>query len=312
MIRHSTNKKTKMGNNRKSIQIPSSDNSQIIIYQPDETLSLEVKVDQETVWLTQAQMADLFRTTRNNVTMHVNNIFKEGELEEISVSKESLRTATDGKKYRTKLYNLDVIISVGYRVKSTTGTRFRIWANKVIKDYLLQGYSINQHLVALQQQMDDRMNAIEIRQDQQQKQLDFFIQTSTPPAEMVFFNGQFFTARVAIENLIKNASTRVVIIDHYVDAKTFDLFDVRRPGVDGIIYTQGVGDGMRRLRDEHNRQSGVQPVEIKKWRVEPHDRFIIIDNFLYHCGHSLNATGGKLSAIMLMGKSPDSILAEME
>lgn len=301
-----------MGNNRKSIQIPSSDNSQIIIYQPDETLSLEVKVDQETVWLTQAQMADLFRTTRNNVTMHVNNIFKEGELEEISVSKESLRTATDGKKYRTKLYNLDVIISVGYRVKSTTGTRFRIWANKVIKDYLLQGYSINQHLVALQQQMDDRMNAIEIRQDQQQKQLDFFIQTSTPPAEMVFFNGQFFTARVAIENLIKNASTRVVIIDHYVDAKTFDLFDVRRPGVDGIIYTQGVGDGMRRLRDEHNRQSGVQPVEIKKWRVEPHDRFIIIDNFLYHCGHSLNATGGKLSAIMLMGKSPDSILAEME
>lgn len=249
-----------MGNNRKSIQIPSSDNSQIIIYQPDETLSLEVKVDQETVWLTQAQMADLFRTTRNNVTMHVNNIFKEGELEEISVSKESLRTATDGKKYRTKLYNLDVIISVGYRVKSTTGTRFRIWANKVIKDYLLQGYSINQHLVALQQQMDDRMNAI----------------------------------------------------DHYVDAKTFDLFDVRRPGVDGIIYTQGVGDGMRRLRDEHNRQSGVQPVEIKKWRVEPHDRFIIIDNFLYHCGHSLNATGGKLSAIMLMGKSPDSILAEME
>ncbi|MBQ0156347.1 MAG: virulence RhuM family protein [Bacteroidales bacterium] len=301
-----------MENNRKSIQIPSSDNSQIIIYQPDETLSLEVKVDQETVWLTQAQMADLFRTTRNNVTMHVNNIFKEGELEEISVSKESLRTATDGKKYRTKLYNLDVIISVGYRVKSTTGTRFRIWANKVIKDYLLQGYSINQHLVALQQQMDDRMNAIEIRQDQQQKQLDFFIQTSTPPAEMVFFNGQFFTARVAIENLIKNASTRVVIIDHYVDAKTFDLFDVRRPGVDGIIYTQGVGDGMRRLRDEHNRQSGVQPVEIKKWRVEPHDRFIIIDNFLYHCGHSLNATGGKLSAIMLMGKSPDSILAEME
>lgn len=301
-----------MGNNRKSILIPSSDNSQIIIYQPDETLSLEVKVDQETVWLTQAQMADLFRTTRNNVTMHVNNIFKEGELEEISVSKESLRTATDGKKYRTKLYNLDVIISVGYRVKSTTGTRFRIWANKVIKDYLLQGYSINQHLVALQQQMDDRMNAIEIRQDQQQKQLDFFIQTSTPPAEMVFFNGQFFTARVAIENLIKNASTRVVIIDHYVDAKTFDLFDVRRPGVDGIIYTQGVGDGMRRLRDEHNRQSGVQPVEIKKWRVEPHDRFIIIDNFLYHCGHSLNATGGKLSAIMLMGKSPDSILAEME
>lgn len=128
---------------------------------------------------------------------------------------------------------------------------------------------------------------------------------------MVFFNGQFFTARVAIENLIKTAEQRVIIIDHYVDAKTFDMFDVRKPGVQGIIYTQGVGAGMTRLRDEHNRQTGVQPVEVFKWRTEPHDRFLIIDNHLYHCGHSLNATGGKLSAIMLMGTSPDAILAEM-
>jgi hypothetical protein len=116
---------------------------------------------------------------------------------------------------------------------------------------------------------------------------------------------------VAIENLIKTAEQRVIIIDHYVDAKTFDMFDVRKPEVQGIIYTQGVGAGMTRLRDEHNRQTGVQPVEVFKWRTEPHDRFLIIDDRLYHCGHSLNATGGKLSAIMLMGTSPDVIMAEM-
>ena len=150
-----------------------------------------------------------------------------------------------------------------------------------------------------------------LQEEQQQQQLDFFIRTSTPPAEMVFFNGQFFTARVAIENLIKTAQNRAIIIDHYVDAKTFDMFDVRKPGVQGIIYTQGVGAGISRLRDEHNRQTGVQPVEVFKWRTEPHDRFLIIDDRLYHCGHSLNATGGKLSAIMLMGTSPDVILAEM-
>ena len=208
-------------------------------------------------------------------------------------------------------YNLDMIISVGFRVNSRQGILFRQWANKVLKEYLLQGYSINQHLVSFQQQMDDRMNAIEIRQDKQQQQLDFFIKTSTPSAEMVFFNGQFFSARVAIENLIKTAKHRVIVIDHYVDANTFDMFDVRQPGVIGVVYTHGVGAGMKRLCDEHNRQIGVQPVEVFKWKIEPHDRFLIIDERLYHCGHSLNATGGKLSAIMLMGTPPETILAEM-
>lgn len=208
-------------------------------------------------------------------------------------------------------YNLDMIISVGFRVNSRQGILFRQWANKVLKEFLLQGYSINQHLVSLQQQIDSRMSVIEHRQDQQQQQLDFFIKTSTPPAEMVFFNGQFFSARVAIENLIKTAKHRVVVIDHYVDAKTFDMFDVRQPGVIGIVYTHGVGSGMKRLRDEHNRQIGVQPIEVFKWKTEPHDRFLIIDDKLYHCGHSLNATGEKLSAIMLMGTPPETILAEM-
>ena len=120
---------------------------EIIIYQPDEhSISLEVRIEEDTVWLTQAQMADLFQTTRNNITLHISNIFKENELNEISVGKESLLTASDGKKYKTKFYNLDVIISVGYRVKSMRGTQFRIWANKVLKDYLLKGYAVNKRI----------------------------------------------------------------------------------------------------------------------------------------------------------------------
>lgn len=287
--------------------------SQIVLYQPDESIRLEVKVEGETVWLTQAQMTELFRTTRNNITMHIRNIFKEGELEEQSVCKESLRTAGDGKKYRTKIYNLDVIISVGYRVKNPIGTRFRQWANAVIKQYLLQGYSVNRHLIALQENMDKRMAHIEDIQAKQQQQLDFFIRTSTPPAEMVFFEGDFYTARVALENIVRTATRRVVIIDAYVSALTLDILNVRKPEVSATIYTMGVGQGMQRLMDEHDRLFPDARIDIRKWRKESHDRWLIIDNALYHCGHSLNANGGhKISAITLMGTPPDKILTEVE
>ncbi len=301
-----------MTNDNDYIRI-SGKESQIVLYQPDESIRLEVKLEGVTVWLTQAQMTELFRTTRNNITMHIRNIFKEGELDEQSVCKESLRTAGDGKKYRTKIYNLDVIISVGYRVKNPIGTRFRQWANAVIKQYLLQGYSVNRHLIALQESMDKRMTHIEDIQTRQQAQLDFFIRTSTPPAEMVFFEGDFYTARVALENLVRTATRRVVIIDAYVSALTLDILNVRKPEVSATIYTVGVGQGMQRLMDEHDRLFPDAHIDIRKWRKESHDRWLVIDDALYHCGHSLNANGGhKISAITLMGTPPDTILAEVE
>ena len=310
-----------MKNNNNDIPVVSSTDSQIVLYQPDETISLEVKLEQETVWLTQTQMVELFGSSKSNISEHITNIFQQGELSQEATVRNFRTVRKEGNRMvsrNTDHYNLDMIISVGFRVNSQQGIRFRQWANKVLKEYLLRGYAINQQLMQMEQRIDmkllqqhDEILRIKNRQEQQQQQLDFFIRTSTPPAEMVFFNGQFFTARVAIENLIKTALKRAIIIDHYIDAKTFDMFDVRKPGVQGIIYTQGVGAGISRLRDEHNRQTGVQPVEVFKWRTEPHDRFLIIDNHLYHCGHSLNATGGKLSAIMLMGTSPEVILAEM-
>ena len=292
---------------------PMADDSQIVLYQPDDSIRLEVKLEQDTVWLTQAQMTELFRTTRNNITMHIRNIFKENELDEKSVCKESLHTAADGKRYRTKIYNLDVIISVGYRVKSPIGTRFRQWANAVIKQYLLQGYSVNRHLIALQENMDKRMTRIEDTQAKQQQQLDFFIRTSTPPAEMVFFEGDFYTARVALENLVRTANHRVIIIDGYVSSLTLSVLDVRKPEVSAIVYTAGVGQGMQRLMGEHDRLFPDNHIDIRKWRNESHDRWLIIDDSLYHCGHSLNANGGhKISAITLMGTSPEVILSKVE
>ena len=303
-----------MANEKINIQSEVGD-SQIVLYQPNESIKLEVKVDagHDTVWLTQQQIADLFGTKRPAITKHLSNIFKSGELEQNSVSSILEHTASDGKVYKTQFYNLDAIISVGYRVNSVNATAFRKWATNVLRNFLLQGYSVNRHLIALQENMDKRMTRIEDVQAKQQQQLDFFIRTSTPPAEMVFFEGDFYTARVALENLVRTANHRVIIIDGYVSSLTLSVLDVRKPEVSATIYTQGVGHGMRDLMDKHDELFPNAHIDIRKWKKESHDRWLIIDNSLYHCGHSLNANGGhKISAITLMGTSPEVILAEME
>ncbi len=298
-------------------------NSQIVLYQPNETISIEVKLDVEydTVWLTQQQIADLFGVKQPAISKHLNNIFREGELDKNSVHSILEYTATDGKVYKTQFYNLDAILSVGYRVNSINATAFRRWATGVLKEHLLRGYSVNQQFLAIQRQMDirfdeqyQRMSRLEDVQARQQEQLDFFIRTSTPPAEMVFFEGDFYTARAALENLVKSALHRVVIIDGYVSALTLDILDVRAKGVEAVIYTSGVGAGMQRLMQEHDRlfPAPEEHIDIRKWRKESHDRWLVIDDKLYHCGHSLNANGGhKISAITLMGTSPEVILGQV-
>ena len=293
---------------------PMADDSQIVLYQPDESISLHVKIDEasNTVWLSLDQMAELFGRDRSVIGKHVRTIFNEGELQKESVWAKFAYTASDGKTYQVDYYNLDVIISVGYRVKSVQGTKFRIWATSVLRQYLLQGYSVNRHLIALQENMDKRMTHIEDIQAKQQQQLDFFIRTSTPPAEMVFFEGDFYTARVALENLVRTANHRVIIIDGYVSSLTLSVLDVRKSNVTATIYTVGVGQGMQRLMEEHDRLFPNNHIDIRKWRNESHDRWLIIDDSLYHCGHSLNANGGhKISAITLMGTSPEVILSKV-
>lgn len=279
--------------------------NEIILYQPDSTLSLDVRVENETVWLTQAQMTELFQTSRNNITLHIRNIFKEGELEESSVCKESLLTAADGKKYKTKFYSLDVIISVGYRVKSVRGTQFRIWANKILKDYLLRGYSVNQRLLNMESRIDRRLLEHDKRLDDLTDKVDFFIRTSLPPKEGVFFNGQIFDAHEFICRLIKSATERIILIDNYVDESVLVQLDNRNPGVSALIYTCDISRTFRQSINRHNRQ--YAPIEVKT-AEKIHDRFLIIDSTLYHIGASVKDLGKKLFAFSKLEISPEYIL----
>ena len=281
----------------------------VVVYRTaDNTLQLDVQLADNTVWLTQQQMTVLFDTSKQNVSLHINNIFKEGELDKNSVVKDYLTTATDGKKYRTLCYNLDVIISVGYRVKSKRGTQFRQWATKVLNEYMFRGYAVDQRIFAVEERMDKRLLAHERRLEAVEEKIDFFVRTNVPPVEQVFFDGEFFEARVLLERLIKTATKRVIIIDAYIDAATFDMLDVRAKGVTADIYSDSE---YKSLRDMHNAAAGTQPIHTHKWTTSSHDRWLIIDDSLYHCGHSLKDLGKKLSAIMRMDLSPDVILKQI-
>lgn len=282
--------------------------NEIILYQPDSTLSLEVRMENETVWLTQAQMTELFHTTRNNITLHIRNIFKEGELEESSVCKESLLTAADGKRYNTKFYSLDVIISVGYRVKSVRGTQFRIWANKILREYLLRGYSVNRRLLDMENRFDRRLLEHDKRLDDLTDKVDFFIRTAIPPKEGVFFNGQIFDAHEFICRLIRSAKRRIVLIDNYVDESVLVQLDNRNPGVSAMIYTGEISKTFSQSIKRHNKQ--YEPIAVKT-AGKIHDRFLIIDNTLYHIGASIKDLGNKLFAFSKLEISPDYILANI-
>ncbi|MBR3980385.1 MAG: virulence RhuM family protein [Bacteroidales bacterium] len=265
-----------------------SQTGEVVLYNPDDTIRLEVRMNDETVWLSQAQMAELFATTRNNITLHISNIFKEGELEYDSVCKDSLLTASDGKKYKTKLYNLDVIISVGYRVKSLRGTQFRQWALKVLKDYLLKGYSVNQRIERLEQRVTQTENKI-----------DFFVRTALPPVEGIFFDGQIFDAYELACRLIKSAKRRIVLIDNYIDESTLLMLEKRNKNVTATIYTHSIGEQLQLDIDRHNAQ--YQPVIVLRYK-KSHDRFLILDDDVYHVGASLKDLGKQWFAIMKMNE----------
>ena len=273
-----------------------NEENEIILYQPDETLKLDVRVENETVWLTQAQMAELFDTTRNNITLHIRNIFKEGELVEDSVGKESLLTAADGKRYKTKFYNLDVIISVGYRVKSLRGTQFRQWALRVLKDYMLRGYSVNQRLMAMEDRVDRRLSEHDRRLQQLDEKVDFIVKASITPREGIFFDGQIFDAYTLMADLIRGAKQRIALIDNYVDDTVLKQLDKRVSGVAATIYTPS-NRTIRQDVEAHNRQ--YAPIKLHDYR-KAHDRFLIIDETVYHIGASLKDLGKKLFAFTRM------------
>lgn len=279
---------------------------EIILYQPDELVKLEVRLEDETVWLTQNQMAELFQSTKQNISLHTNNIFKEKELDMDSVVKESLTTASDGKRYRTKYYSLDVIISVGYRVKSQRGTQFRQWANRVLKDYLLKGYSINQRVDQLENKIDQRLIAHDRKLEELTSKVDFFVRTSLPPVEGIFFNGQIFDAYAFATNLIKSATRSIVLIDNYIDEDVLLMLSKRSAGVTATIYTKQITPQLQLDLNRHNNQ--YPRIIIRTYR-QAHDRFVIIDNNdVYHIGASLKDLGKKLFAFSKMDIPATTIL----
>ena len=262
---------------------------EIVMYQPDETIRLEVRVENETVWLTQQQMAELFNATKQNISLHINNIYDEGELEQIATVKDYLTVQKEGKrmvKRHINLYNLDVIISVGYRVKSLRGTRFRQWANRILKEYLLNGYSINQ-----------RFDYIERRLTATEQEIDFFVRSSLPPVEGIFYDGQIFDAYAHIISLIKQAKHSIVLIDNYIDENTLIMLSKRNASVSATIYTRQLSQQQQLDLQRHNQQ--YPPITVNVCQHN-HDRFLIIDDAVYIFGASLKDAGKKLFAYIRM------------
>jgi len=251
---------SKISNNEVILYQPEN-KGEVVFYQPDDTISLEVMIEDETVWLTQAQMVVLFERDRTVITKHINNIFREGELDEIC-NVHFLHIANSDKP--VKIYNLDVIISVGYRVKSNRGTTFRKWATKVLKNQILKGHAISQ-----------RFERLEYRVTETERKIGFFVKTSQPPVEGIFYDGQTFDAYVFAADLIKSAKKSITLIDNYIDETVLLLLSKREAGVDATIYTANFTPQIQLDLQRHNTQ--YPPITINTF-TRSHDRFLIIDN----------------------------------
>ena len=262
---------------------------EIILYQPDNEVKLEVRLENETVWLNRGQLAELFARDIKTIGKHVNNALKE-ELAGISVVAKFATTATDGKVYQVEYYNLDMVLSVGYRVKSNRGIEFRRWANKVLKEYLLKGYAINYRL----EQMDTRLQKHERQIEYLTDKVDFFVRTSLPPVEGIFYDGQLFDAYKFAIDLIRSARVSLLLIDNYVDESVLLMLSKRNTGVKADIYTQAVSHQLQLDVQKHNCQ--YPPIGIHTYK-KCHDRFLIIDGTeVYHIGASLKDLGKKMFA----------------
>lgn len=271
-------------------------NNEIIIYNIDQSYSLEVKVEKETVWLNRHQIAQLFDRDIKTIGKHINNALKE-ELAGFPVVAKFATTATDGKTYQVEYYNLDVVISVGYRVKSNRGILFRIWANKILKEHLLKGYSINEQYSSLERRINSKLAEHDYQIRQLSDKVDFFVRTSLPPKEGIFMDGQIFDAYTLMCDLIRSAKRRIVLIDNYIDDSVLNQLNKRNPEVSATIFTSSISRTLRQDLERLNAQ--YPPITIKIYK-KAHDRFLIIDNDVYHVGASLKDLGKKLFAFAKM------------
>lgn len=269
---------------------------EIILYQPDGTLKLEVRLEDETVWLNRQQLAILFDRDVKTIGKHIGNALKE-ELANLETVAKFATVQKEGKRNvirQIEYYNLDMILSVGYRVKSQRGIEFRQWANQVLKEYLLKGYSINRRIEQLEKTV--------ARHDER---IEFFVRTSLPPVEGIFFEGQIFDAYTFASDLVKSARQRIVLIDNYVDESTLMLLSKRKPEVEATIFTARISQILQLDIQRHNAE--YPPVTVNEYR-QSHDRFLIIDDDIYHIGASLKDLGKKWFAFSRLHFSPQELL----
>ena len=288
-----------------------NNDNQIVVYQTaDNQTQIDVHMENETVWLTQAQMAELFQKDRTVISRHIRNVFNEGELEEQSTCAKFAHMGNDGlQQYETVMYNLDVIISVGYRVKSQRGTAFRIWATKVLKEYMLRGYAINQRLLAMEERMDKRIGKIENTLVAHQEKIDFFVRTSLPPHQGIFYDGQIFDAYTFINDRIREATTRIILIDNYIDDSVLTILSKRADKVAATIYTKKTTAQLQLDIQKHNAQ--YPPISIIEFN-RSHDRFLCIDETVYHLGASIKDLGKKWFAFNRMEMQTSELLQKMQ
>ena len=283
-------------------EVSAKEQNQIILYHPNDTISLEVRLENDTVWLTQAQIANLFGVGQPAISKHLKNIFTSEELDINSVYSILEYTANDGKIYNTGFYNLDAILSIGYRVNSKNATLFRQWANKVLKEYLLRGHALNYKFELIEEQLKEHRAILDKHEDK----IDFFVRTSLPPVEGVFHNGQIFDAYKFATDLIKSANKSLVLIDNYIDESVLLMLSKRKHGVSADIYTYPISQTLRQDLQKHNRQ--YSPINIHN-HTTSHDRFLIIDDKeVYHIGASLKDLGKKLFAFSKLNIPPSAIL----
>ena len=283
-----------------------STKGEIVMYQPDETIRLEVRMEGDTVWLSQAQMAELFGTGRQAITKHLQNIYECEELKKQAtcsilelVRKEGNRIV----KRKVEFYNLDAIISVGFRVNTKRGIEFRQWANTVLKEYLLRGYVVNTRIAALEQHAAKQ----DIEIQELKSKVDFFVRSSLPPVEGIFYDGQIFDAYAHIINLIKQAKRSIILIDNYIDIDTLTMLSHRADNVSATIYTRQLSQQQQLDVQRHNQQ--YPPITVN-YCQRNHDRFLIIDDIVYVFGASLKDAGKKLFAYIRMQETSAQDLLE--
>ena len=293
---------------------------EVVMYQAEGSIQLPVRIENDTVWLTIDQMVLLFGKSRSTINEHILNAISEGEVDKNTTIRKIGKTDFSTKP--TNFYNLDVIISVGYRVKSIQGTLFRRWANQVLKDYLLRGFSVNQRFMLAEERIDQQLvghekrfqeqeshlNLIESRVGTLEKQVDFFVKANLPPKEGFLQAKAFWSGYEFAVQLVRSAKQEIVIIDPFADDTALSLMPKRNPGVNAIIYSARINQTMKAECERLNRQS--PPVELRTMR-EVHDRFIVVDETVYHIGASIKDLGNKLTAFSVLSLLTKQQLLEM-